>query len=624
MSGMLGARSGVVFGTAGHIDHGKTTLVRALTGIDTDRLAEEKKRGISIDLGFAELTLPNGERAAIIDVPGHERFIKNMLAGAGGIDAVMLVVAADEGWKPQTAEHFEICRLLGIRDGVVVLTKSDLATDDQRRMAAAQVREFCAGSFLADASCVEVSAHNGTGLDALRAELVSLINRLPRRPLSSYVRLPVDRSFTMPGFGTVVTGTLNGGTLRAGDTVEIHPLREKFRVRGLQVHRVRVQEAHAGQRTAVNLVGIEAGQIKRGTVLATPETFESSTIFDAEVEWLEDRFASRARQSLQLYVQCEESPADVRLIEQIDGRQTLTRISTRQALLILPGDRFVLRNSATTVGGGAVIDPFPPIRVNRAKTRERLRKLRAADDAGRLRLFVEESTQGRKLSNLVKATGWTPELIRNLTAADKRLFFCQEEQRVIGVAWLEQKREQIRKWLASFHEQHPSVVGAPIHQVRSVLMSGIELRLTDSILRDVPGTTVVGETIALAGHEAKLSPGEQALRDLLERMYRSAALEPPMVRDALLKTGAAELAARGQLEALIKQKKLVRISADLVFHVAAIDAVKTLLQRHKGRRFSVPEFKQWTNISRKFAIPLLEYLDRERITRREGDSRVVI
>ncbi len=624
MSEMLGAKGGVVLGTAGHIDHGKTALVRALTGMDTDRLAEEKKRGISIDLGFADMALPTGARISIIDVPGHERFIKNMLAGAGGIDAVLLVIAADEGLKPQTREHFDICRLLGIQHGIIVLTKADLADADQMTAVTADVKGICAGTFLEQAACVEVSAHTRWGLDVLVSELVSLSGRLPPRPAQGYGRLPVDRSFTMQGFGTVVTGTLIGGTLRSGDPVEVHPLREQFRIRGIQVHRNRVQEAVAGQRTAVNLAGIEPHQIKRGFVLTTPGTFESTTIFDAEVTWLDDKFASRARQQLQLHVGCVESSADVRLIEQLGERKTATRISSRHPLLILPGDRFVVRSSVTTVGGGRVIDPCPPVRLNRVKTAVRIRRLSSGNDSERLKLLVEESTQGRKIANLVKVTGWTPQQIKSLVGVDKSLHICETEQRVISLAWLQQKHDQITGWLQNFHKQNPSAAGAPIHQARSTLMSGIESRLAESILRNAPGVSVSGETISLASHQAETSTRETAVRNQLEQLYRRAALAPPLQREALASTGAVEQAARAQLEALIKAKTLIRLSSDLIFHAETIRHVKESLQKQKGRRFSVPEFKEWTNVSRKFAIPLLEYFDRQHVTRREGDSRLIL
>jgi selenocysteine-specific elongation factor len=385
-----------------------------------------------------------------------------------------------------------------------------------------------------------------------------------------------------------------------------------------------VQEAAAGERTAVNLAGIEASQIKRGFVLTTPGIFESTTIFDAKVTWLAEKLAARARQPLQLHVACVESAADVRLIEQLESRTTATRISSRQPLLILPGDRFVLRNSMTTVGGGTIIDPCPPIRLSHTKTAARLRRLGSANDRERLNLLVEESTQGRKIANLVKATGWTPRQVKTLAAGESGLYVCEAEQRVISVGWLEQKRAQVIAWLEEFHRQNPSATGAPIHQARSALMSGIEQKLAESILRTAPGISVSGETISLASHQAKAITGEIAVRNKLEQLYKAAALAPPLQRDALAAAGVSEQAARTQLEALVKGKALVRLSSDLLFHADAIRQVKDSLQKYKGRRFSVPEFKEWTNISRKFAIPLLEYLDRQHITRREGDARIVL
>jgi selenocysteine-specific elongation factor len=624
MSDIISGKGGLVFGTAGHIDHGKTTLVRALTGIDTDRLAEEKKRGISIELGFADLLLPNGQRIAIVDVPGHERFIKNMLAGTGGIDAVLLIVAADEGLKPQTREHFDICRLLGIPDGIIVLTKSDAVDTEQIDKMKLDLQQFCAGSFLDKAACVPVSAHTGRGLDVLVAEMEALTRRRKPRPSSSFARLPVDRSFTMQGFGTVVTGTLLGGSLKPGEMVEIHPLRQQFRIRGLQVHRSSVPEAFAGQRTAVNLAGVEAGRIQRGAVLTAPDTLVATDIFDALVDWLEPKHALRARQALRLYTGCVESTADVRLIESVDERRTLTRISSREPLLLLPGDRFVFRNSMTTVGGGGVIDPAPPIRANRAKTRERLKKLMEADDCKRLRLLVDESTQGRKISNLTKATGWAADKIRAMAKEDTALHLAEAEQRVMSTAWLNQKREQVIAWLQKYHAVHPASGGAGMHQVRSALLSGIETSITDEILRSIPEIRITGDTLSLAGHAAKLSPQETAARETLERLYRTAGFQPPPLAQALSTAGLQAASARSQLEALVKAKKLVKVSGEFIFHAEVVDHVKRSLAAHKGKRFTVPEFKEWTGVSRKHAIPLLEFLDRERVTRREGDARVVL
>jgi selenocysteine-specific elongation factor len=620
----MNGSGGIVVGTAGHIDHGKTTLVRALTGIDTDRLAEEKKRGISIELGFAHLILPNQQRIAIIDVPGHEGFIKNMLAGAGGIDAVVLVVAADEGVKPQTREHLEICRLLGISKGLVVLTKSDLASDDQLDLVRAEVSEICAGTFLEGAPVVAVSAYTGSGLDELVAEFVRLSRSLQPRPAGNAPRLPVDRSFTLQGFGTVITGTLLSGSFRSGDIVEIHPLRERVRVRGIQVHNQSVQAAAAGERTALNLAGIDAQRIERGSVVVRPDTFDSTQIFDATVEWLDPKFASRTRQTLQLYLGCAESTADVRLISALGPKKTLTRVSSRVSLIALPGDRFVLRNSETTVGGGGILDPFPPVRLNREKTKTRLERLRAGGDQIRLAILIDESTQGRKIANLARLTGWSEEKIRELVKQDPNLTICDVEQRVVSLPWLKQKQQQVVAWLDNFHTAHPGVAGAPIHQVRSALMSGLEQSITEFILKDIPQTRISGDTISLVSHTARLNPQETKARSVIEKVYSAAALQPPALQEALAQSGVNGATARSQLEALVKEKKLIRVASELIFHADVLKEVKVSLQRRKGQRFSVPEFKEWTGISRKYAIPLLEYLDREHVTRRDGDARLVL
>jgi selenocysteine-specific elongation factor len=624
MSDIINGKGGLVLGTAGHIDHGKTTLVRALTGMDTDRLAEEKKRGISIDLGFAHLTLPDHRRVALIDVPGHERFIKNMLAGVGGIDAVLLVIAADEGVKPQTREHFEICRLLGVSKGLVVLTKIDNVGDDSIATVMSQVTALCAGSFLEGAPIVPVSAHSGHGLDLLRASLATLSSGIPGRSTSGLARLPVDRSFTMQGFGTVVTGTLWSGELKTGDTIEVHPLRERFRIRGLQVHGKPVASSVAGQRTAVNLAGVEAGQIRRGFVLSLPETFETTQIVDTQLEWLDTKYAARSRQTLHLHIGTSETMADVRLIQTVTPTQTFTRISVREPLLILPGDRFVLRTPNTTIAGGAVVDAFPPIRLTRSKTAERLKRLAAGDGMTRLELLVAESAQGRRVANLVHLTGSTQLEITQLAEANRRLMLCEGGQRIVSRAWLEQKREQVVKWLELFHSSNPAAKGAPMRQIRSTLMPGVEPGIMDIILQGIPQVRVEGDLVALAQHHAQLNPEEVRARDRLEQIYRDGGFQPPSMQEAVANGGIAPASARTLLEALVKDGKLVRVGPDLIFHGSVLAHIRKSLALQKGRRFSVPDFKSWTQISRKYAIPLLEYLDREHVTRRDGDLRVVL
>ncbi|MGH9639629.1 MAG: selenocysteine-specific translation elongation factor, partial [Bryobacteraceae bacterium] len=383
----------LVIGTAGHIDHGKTTLIRALTGIDTDRLEEEKRRGISIDLGFAHMTLPGGQRIAFVDVPGHERFVKNMLAGAGGIDAVLLVVAADESVKPQTREHFDICRLLGVRQGIVALTKTDLANAEQIARASADIAALTKGSFLESAPVV-------AGLDELRRELAAL--KVPLRPANGFARLPIDRSFALKGFGTVVTGTLWSGTLHAGKMVQLHPGRRELRVRGLQVHGEPVAASIAGQRTAVNLAGIDAADVHRGEVLTSPGALESTALVDAAIEWLDEAEAPVSRGTFLFHSGAAEIVATVKMLDRQSARLWLA-----EPALLLPGDRFVLRqpSPAHTVAGGTIVDAFPPRWMSRTKTAARIQSLGQTDPVKRIEILVEESAAGRRIPDLIRATG---------------------------------------------------------------------------------------------------------------------------------------------------------------------------------------------------------------------------
>jgi selenocysteine-specific elongation factor len=622
INGAAALAPSIVLGTAGHIDHGKTTLVRALTGIDTDRLIEEKKRGISIDLGFAHLVLPNSRRIAIVDVPGHERFIKNMLAGAGGIDAVMLVIAADEGVKPQTREHFEICRLLGISNGVVVLTKADAVSQDCLQESSAQARDFCQGTFLEDAPLIPVSAHSGAGLDVLRQELDHLVDRLKPRSYQGFARMPIDRCFKMQGFGTVVTGTLWSGALKVGETVDIHPTGERVRIRGLQVHNQPVTTARAGQRTAVNLAGIETSCIFRGCWLAAAGSFDPVYTFDTAIEWITPNLSSRPRQRLHLHLGCVETMADVRLIDCLNNAATLARISTRQPVLTLPNDRFVLRSANSTVAGGKILDAFPPMRLNRVKTGQRLVKLLPGDDSVRLELLVDEGIPGRTLRDLQRVTGWTEEKIRKLAGANHGLIIFEPEQRVISQSWLEHKRSQVTNWLGSYHAAHPESAGAPVHQIRSALMRGVQPALSEFVIGGIKQVKVDGDAVSLVTHSIKVNPEKVHVREKLETIYRDAGFQPLTVKEVFAAVG--NKCAAGQLDVLLKAKRLVRVSPELLFHADVLQHMRESLAKYKGRQFSVSEFKDWTKISRKFAIPLLELLDREHVTRRNGDQRVIL
>jgi selenocysteine-specific elongation factor len=585
----------LVIGTAGHIDHGKTSLVGALTGIDTDRLSEEKRRGISIDLGFAHLTLPTGERLSFVDVPGHERFIRNMLAGAAGIEAVLLVIAADESVKPQTREHFDICRLLDIRHGLIVLTKADLASAAQLAQTVRDAQRLTAGSFLADAPIIPVSSVTGAGLPELKKHLAEIAARTSRRDASGLARLPVDRSFALKGFGTVLTGTLWSGTLRVGDIVRIHPTNREARIRGLQRHGEAVETAVAGDRTAVNLAGIEHAEIKRGFTLTSLNELETTTVIDVSLDWLTP---TKGPQFL-LDIGTAELPVALKPL-----RENFARLHLTEPVLALPGDRFVLRrpSPALTVAGGTVLDAFPPRRLNRARTFERLSKLAAASPAQRVELLTEESPNGLSVAELVRLTGSailppTPNLV-------------QVNQHLISKQWIEQRRSKLVEWLKLFHAKHPAAAGAPVAQARL----GVDPVLLAAVFGNFDAIQVRGDLVSLAGHKPQISNAEAEALAQLELTFRQAAFQPP----------APDKNHRSLLETLLKSGKLVRVSNDLIFHADVIAHIRQSLAAHKGRRFTVADFKSWTNISRKYAIPLLEYLDQHRVTKRAGDERVVL
>lgn len=617
--------SGMVVGTAGHIDHGKTSLIRALTGIDTDRLAEEKRRGISIDLGFAHAVLPDGRHISFIDVPGHERFIKNMLAGAAGIKAVLLVVAADEGVKPQTREHFDICRLLGIERGVIALTKIDLATPEQIISAKKGVQELCAGSFLDNAPIVPVSVVTGEGIAALNSALSKVVDAETPAENQGPPRLPLDRSFALKGFGTVVTGTLWGGELRTGDTVQIHPTGKSARIRGVQVHGHAVEVAIAGQRTAVNLAGIDHTEIRRGFVLTRPGTFEPSPVIDVHINWLEQaEIPSRRAQFLFHSGTAEYSSVLKAFSHEANSaaRSAFARLWLSEPVIAVPGDRFVLRSPspAHTVAGGVVIDAFPRQRLSRTKTISRLKTLQEADLPHRIQFLTEESGAGCGIQDLVRSTGATPGSIKSHIAQNPRLVFIEAAQRAVAKAWIQDRRKKLIEWLRAFHAKNPSAPGAPVAAARL----GLDATLASVIFDGMAEIRVQGDVIALAGHRAQFTNQETQALTKLEQVFRVAGFQPPALVDALAASGVDTKKARSLLETLLKSQRLVRISDDLIFHVDVIAHIRKSFAAHKGRRFSVPEFKDWMQISRKYAIPLLEYLDRQRITRREGDSRVVL
>jgi selenocysteine-specific elongation factor len=468
-----------------------------------------------------------------------------------------------------------------------------------------------------------VSAVTGEGLPELTAALSRLSEQIKPRDSEGLVRLPIDRSFALRGFGTVVTGTLWSGRLRVGDTVELLPSKKQLRIRGLQMHGESVSEAVAGQRTAVNLTGIEHAEIRRGDVLVRAGELEFTSAIDASVDWLPGFGMDKSREEVVLHLGTAEVVAAMKVLRaQQENHMALVRLTLREPVVALPGDRFVLRrpSPAVTVAGGSVIDAFPTARMNRAKTVAKLDALANADLSRRVQILVEESKDGRHLRDLVPAVGRPADSLRAAVQQNTELLFFPESGLVLTKAWLQQRRTRLFTWLTTFHAKNPSAAGAPLAQARL----GLSPELAAIVFSNFSPVRLQGEIISLANHRAQLNDSQIRALAKIEAAFRDGGFQPPLPSDVLSSINGDNRQARGLLESLVKAKRLVRVSESVIFHSDVITHICKSLAAHKGRRFSVPEFKQWMDMSRKYAIPLLEYLDREHVTRRDGDWRVVL
>ena len=634
----------IIVGTAGHIDHGKTSLVHALTGTDADRLPEEKRRGITIDLGFAELNLGD-VRLGFVDVPGHERFVKNMLAGAHGIDLVALVIAADEGVMPQTREHFDICRLLEIKSGLVIITKTDTVDEELLELVRAEVEELVTGSFLEGAPVVSLSARTGAGLDELKETLHRLALDLPARESETIARLPVDRAFTMRGFGAVVTGTLVAGEIREGDEMELLPAGVHARVRGLQVHGQSVERATAGQRVAVNLGGVEASAVERGMVLAPAGRLRPAQIMDVRLEVLKSTPRPlRSRSRVRVHLGAAEALARVRVLEDSGeigpGASGFAQLRLETGVVALPSERFIIRSysPSRTIAGGRVLDPLATKHRGREneRTRARLEALMKGDRATQAALFVETAEgYGMRRAQLLARTGWRDEVLEEAAReAEKRGLISEAEGVYIGRASFDRLAKAALEAVASHHKREPLARGLLRETLRERLFSRAAPEVFRAVITrlEKEGALVSEkEFVRARQHSLSLSPSDAAFRDRLEQTYREAALEAPTFTEALERTGVQREREHGRkiLQLLIETGLLVRVRDDLFFHREAIEGLVEKLRAYAAehepeRLIDVPTFKDLAGISRKYAIPLLEYFDRERITRRAGDRRIVL
>jgi selenocysteine-specific elongation factor len=648
----------IIVGTAGHIDHGKTALVKALTGIDADRLEEEKRRGITIDLGFAHMDLPvlGGEvlRLGFVDVPGHERFVRNMLAGVGGMDLVLLVIAADESIKPQTREHFDILQLLGVRRGITVLTKSDAVDPETLDVVRLEVEDFLRGTFLESpkAPIVAVSSLTGAGLDDLKRAIIATAHLVQSRDSNALARLPIDRVFTMKGFGTVVTGTLISGTIRKEEELEVFPTCQKVRVRGVQVHGEPAESALAGQRTALNLAGVSTEDLSRGMMLAPPETFRATRSLDVKLRLLSSAprpLKNRTRVHFHCY--SAETVAEIELYggkEIKPSESAFARLSLASPLLLLPADRFILRqfSPVITIGGGVVVDAVPRFSPRDVRKMERIAGAPVATFLQSLETLAAFEQRGAILANrvarcghlglsLIEAmaeTGWRQDEVSTYAAAlaDQNLLIRIQDRLFAGYE-LNLAQQSIVDAVADFHKKEPLKPGMARGELQEDMSRALDMakELFDAAIAALvkeKKLEVAGDVLRLPGRGVAMKDDEAESKRTIEEAFAHAGLKVPALHEVLNGLKIDRVRAQKITTLLLRDKILIKISEELVFHRSALEALKiqTRAQKAKSSRMDVAAFKELTGVSRKYAIPLLEYLDRERVTRRVGDAREIL
>ncbi len=673
----------IIIGTAGHIDHGKTALVKALTGIDADRLEEEKRRGITIDLGFAHMDLPasndktsndetkSGEtlRLGFVDVPGHERFVRNMLAGVGGIDLVLLVIAADEAIKPQTREHFDILRLLGVKRGITVLTKSDAVDAETLEVVRLEVEEFLRGTFLNETSpdqtsldqtslgkpnsIVAVSSLTGAGLEDLKRAIVAAAAEVQPRDSLALVRLPIDRVFTMKGFGTVVTGTLVAGTIRREDELEVFPTGgpasvPRVRVRGLQVHGQTAEAAVAGQRTALNLAGASTEDLSRGMTLGLPASFEPTLRADVKLRLLPSApraLKNRARVHFHSYTM--EAVAEIVLLEPkepdlsssesakvahpqlLPGQEAFARLKLPEAALLLPGDRFIIRqfSPVVTIGGGVVLDAAPIPRM--PERGDFLQVLASGNAEAILRARIaRRGHEGISMSRLIAETGWTKNVIdAHLAEAVKTGSVVRAGERFLHLPALESLKLNIMRTAGDFHKKNPLVGGISKEELREQVGALPEVfEAVAGMLVQEKKLELVGDLARLPGHGVVMKDEESESKVKIEQAFASAGLKVPALSEVIAGLKVDKVRAQKIVTLLLRDKLLIKVSDELVFHSNALEDLRRqmALYKVKSTKIDVAKFKELIGVTRKYAIPLLEFLDRERVTRRVGDAREIL
>jgi selenocysteine-specific elongation factor len=628
----------IILGTAGHIDHGKTALIKALTGINTDRLKEEKRRGITIELGFAFLDLPGGQRLGIVDVPGHEKFVKNMVAGATGIDIVAMVIAADEGVMPQTREHMEICTLLDVRHGLVVLTKTDLVDEEWLELVVEDIRDFVKGTFLEEAPIVPVSSVTGAGIPEFIKTLDKLSARLPGRPASSLFRLPVDRVFTMKGFGTVITGTLISGQVQVGDTVMLYPSGIASKVRGLQVHNQSVAKAEAGMRTAINFQGLEKAVVNRGDVLSNPGALKPSYMIDVSINYLSsNKKPLKNRTRARFHTGTSEVLGIVVLIDReelLPGETALAQMRVDSPVTVIKDDHFVIRSYSPvrTIGGGSVLNPIPQKHKRfRPDVIEGLKGLMTQDPEEIISYHVQESGyQGIAYADLKIMTSLHEKQLQknlqNLLSKRAIILADRENQTYIHQTSFDTFKAETNDYLNGFHKANPLKNGMSKEELKSKFPAVLNSKLFNLMLNQmIKDNTVVSEdnSVRLVSHKVSLGMDQADIRDKVLKAYQENGLTPPYFKELKQTFKIEETLAKDVIALLMDQGLIVKAKEDLYFDAGAVhDLQQKLVEFLKTHgEISTPEFKEMTRVTRKYLIPLIEYFDSQNVTIRIGDIR---
>lgn len=627
----------LIIGTAGHIDHGKTTLVKALTGIETDRLKEEQQRGISIELGFAPFSLPSGQRAAIVDMPGHERFIRHMVAGAFGIDMVILTIAADEGVMPQTREHMDIIELLNVRQGIVVITKIDLVDEEWLMLMEDEIRQYIDKSVLKGAPLIPVSAVTGQGLDQLMATIEAMAVDIPEKPILDYVRLPIDRVFTMSGFGTVVTGTLWSGQIQQGDTLELMPVKRPVKVRTLQVHNEKVNTAYAGQRVAVNLQGIEVADIRRGNLLASSGYLTSSYRVDARLRLLPSSPRNlRNWNRIRFHLGTDEALGRIVLLDRDElhpGEEAYAQIVLEKPIVGYKGDNFVIRyySPITTIGGGTIIDANAP---KQKRFKEDVLEQLATKEEGSLYdvLLQEMRSQPEKtmtIAELVKKTGAKEEDVQREIAQlveDEQIHDLKNNE-YISQFGLDMISSKLKTTLEDYQQKYPLRPGYPKEDMRSRHFPAINGKTFNAILKALETNGQIKSSnnlLTLPGFQPLPDQADQERLEQIMAIMNQRLFNPPSPQELRQEVGSDEAHFQELLAYLLNEGRLVKISTDIYFSRQAIEEGKTRMDEYfrEEKEMSLATARDLFDTSRKYALPLVEYYDKIRFTRRVGDMRV--